>query len=122
MEGTERKMKDLQAELMTRLKEKEKEKEGRNVQTCETEAPVGRRIAERLERHFGLGTDPEKRRKLFERLEDEVEEHGDKAYAIINDCLQGSLSARKRARWFCKSVILRLKEAGFLSAANQVEW
>ncbi len=60
MEGTERAIKDVQAKIMAEIKEREARKEDRIVQTCETRNPLRARVAERLERHFGLGSDPEK--------------------------------------------------------------
>lgn len=122
MNETERSMKDLQTKIMANIEARNGTGKETDMTTMPPRVATGPRIAERLERHFGLGSDEERRRKLFERLEYEVEEYGDPVYTIINDCLQGSLAARKPSHWFCKSVILRLKEAGYLSAVNHVEW
>lgn len=80
---------------------------------------------ERLVRQFGLGDVPLIRKRLFSRLAREIEAKGDVVLFIVRECAEGArmlrdgdtreqVSKERQARWFCRSVNLRLKEAGFL--------
>jgi hypothetical protein len=77
-----------------------------------------RSITERLESKFGLGECPEKRRKLYRRLERLVRMHGDSAYTCIAEAVAQAvaISPRKQAgaaRYFCKAVLAKIREANF---------
>lgn len=69
-------------------------------------------VAERLERRFGLGSDPDRRRKLYERLQRACEQHGDLAYKILTDVACAAQGARSPDRYFCHGVMARLRESG----------
>lgn len=69
-------------------------------------------IAERLEKRFGLGDQPDRRRRLYRTLERLVLEYGEKAYRIIAEVASDSTHADHPDRWFCKAVVLRLRNAG----------
>jgi len=87
-----------------------------------TRNPLGKNVAERLAKKFGFGTNPDRRQKFYEALEAEVIRHGDPVYMIIADCVTGSERAMKPARWFCKSVLARLREKGFLHNDDTETW
>ncbi len=122
MQPTERRMGKTNEDLLQDLKARE-EKGATPMSTTQTESPTaGRMVAERLARKFGYGTDENRRRQLYERLEREVNVHGDIVYVIISDVVQAAQSARTPARWFCKSVILRLRERGYLVQGDNADW
>lgn len=85
---------------------------------------VNSHIAERLQRKFGLGTNPDRRRRLYASLAEEVERHPE-AERVIGDCVQCAFGKdaagepiKNPGNWFCRSVILRLREAGFLRTTD----
>lgn len=79
-------------------------------------------LAARLQRKFGGGRDPTRRRLLYARLERECEEFGSEPYRIIADCVAGAMSAKHPDRWFCAAVCRRLREAGFLERGRDVDF
>ncbi len=86
--------------------------------------PTALHIYARLVRKFGLGSCPERRKTLFCRLADEVTLRPD-AERVIADCVQCAFGSdadgkpiANPANWFCRAVIRRLKESGFLSPAE----
>lgn len=72
-------------------------------------------IAERLERKFGLGTRPDLRRALFQKLEKLVEEQGEHAYVVIASVAVDSEGKENPGRYFCRVVLLRLQERHVLA-------
>jgi len=78
-------------------------------------------ILQRLERKFGLGDQPGTRRRLYQRLQTIVEQHGEMALKVISETVAESGHARKPDRWFVRSVKLRLQEAG-MWAQTPVDW
>jgi hypothetical protein len=71
-------------------------------------------ITARLEKKFGLGRDPKRRRELFRRLESMVRIHGEVAYDVVNACVADAVGKEKPAHWFCRSVVSRLRDRGLL--------
>ncbi len=110
------------ADLVERLKRQEEAKMIPPNGTVTPTLGAGRMVADRLARKFGYGTDENRRRQLYERLEHEVELHGDVVYVIISDVVQAAMNARSPSRWFCKSVILRLRERGYLRMGDHADW
>lgn len=78
-------------------------------------------VAKRLWSVFGGGENPALRRQLFERLEREVEQHGTRAYRVIESCVKSAVTARNPDRYFCGAVVRRLREAGMMSDASEKE-
>lgn len=81
-----------------------------------------RHVRERLEKHFGLGSDPPRRNRFYRRLENSVIEHGDKALTIISDCVCDAAGKGKPSNWFCKAVRIRLGENGCLASEGSTDW
>lgn len=71
-------------------------------------------VPARLERKFGLGGDPARRRVFYARLGRRVEQHGERAYRVIAECVAESVGKDYPQKWFSRVVILRLREAGLL--------
>lgn len=113
---------EVTAKIMANFKEREAMKTEEQTTPVPEQSTIGRRVHERLARKFGYGTDENRRRNLYERLEHEVEVHGDVVYVIISDVVQAAQSARSPSRWFCKSVILRLRERGYLQQGDNADW
>lgn len=79
------------------------------------------RIAARLWERYGGGENPRVRKELYERLEREVQSHGERAYRVIESCVKSSVSARNPDRYFCGSVTRRLRECGMMTDASEKE-
>jgi len=75
-------------------------------------------LSTKLERRFGLGAQPEKRLALYKRLELAIEVHGERAYTAIRTVAAEAAGARKPDRYFCRSVICRLREGGLMPLAD----
>ncbi len=75
-------------------------------------------IAHRLEAKFGLGDRPTVRRKLYRRLEREVEAHGEVAYECVAIAAADAETADKPGRYFSKAVTSRLRERGLLEGGG----
>lgn len=74
-------------------------------------------IAKRLEARFQLGSRPDLRRALYQRLEQLVEEKGEAAYLVIATVAADAERARSdRGRYFSRVVLLRLMERGIIDA------
>lgn len=78
-------------------------------------------VASRLERKFGLGTRPDLRRQLYQRLACLVE-HDDtrRAYQIIAGVASDALGKNDPGRYFAHVVCARLQEKGILPAPAEV--
>jgi len=72
------------------------------------------RIAKFLEQRFGLGSQPELRRRLFQRLQLAVEVHGERALKPLQTVAAEAKGARKPDRYFCRAALLRLRELNLL--------
>ncbi len=79
-------------------------------------------IEHRLATKFGWGSSPQKRAILYARLAEEVREHGDPVYHVICDVVEQAQTAREPARWFCRSVILRLRDRGYMGCNSPTDW
>lgn len=73
-------------------------------------------IAERLVKKFGLGTRPELRKALYERLEKLVAEEGECAYLVIASTAADAEGKENPGRYFAHVVMIRLVERGVLPA------
>ncbi len=78
-------------------------------------------VPARLERKFGLGSDPPRRRAFFNKLGRRVEQYGDRAFRLIAEVVAEAVHKRQPATWFCKVVVLRLREANCLGDRD-AEW
>ena len=67
-------------------------------------------LFERLRRKVGLGDDPKKRRAFFDRLVKLHQTNPDLVESIIAEAWAQSVGARRRDRYFCKSVTQKLAE------------
>lgn len=77
-------------------------------------AAAKKTIAFFLEQKFGLGSQPELRRKLFQRLELAVEIHGERALKPLQTVAAEARGARKPDRYFCRAALCRLREMNLL--------
>jgi len=75
-------------------------------------------LAERLERRFGLGANPEARRKLYRRFELATEVHGERALVQLKTVAAEAASARKPDRYFCRAALCRLREQGLMALGD----
>lgn len=75
-------------------------------------------VAQRLEKAFGLGSRPTLRKALYARLEQLVVDEGERAYLVIAQCAQDSLSKREPGRYFAHVVICRLIERGIVATPD----
>lgn len=75
-------------------------------------------IEAKLERRFGMGTRPELRKALYQRLADLIEAEGEPALIVIAGCAQDAEGKRQPDRYFCAVIIRRLMERGFLGGAE----
>lgn len=66
-------------------------------------------VAKRLEERFGLGDQPGVRKKLYARLERAVEEYGELAYGAIARAVGDAPHMRCPDRWFCATIVARLR-------------
>lgn len=66
-------------------------------------------LAARLERRFGLGAMPEKRRALFLRLQLLVEARPE-VETLIREAASQATGARFPDRYFCSAVVKKLRE------------
>lgn len=69
-------------------------------------------VSARLQRKFGLGEAPNKRMKLYKRLEALVEKWDQKVLDLISEAVAEAVGARKPDRYFCRAIVLKLREAG----------
>lgn len=73
-------------------------------------------LLDKLRRRFGSGTDAAKRESLYTKLCQIVELHGDAAYRCVASAAADAANKSKPDHYFCKVVILRLREHGFIEA------
>jgi hypothetical protein len=76
------------------------------------------KIAQQLEARFGLGSQPDKRRNLYNRLGLAVEVHGERALSQLKTVAAEARAARKPDRYFCRAALLRLREANLLEMSD----
>jgi hypothetical protein len=72
-------------------------------------SPAVPTLAVRLERRFGLGAMPEKRRALYTRLQTLVEARPE-VETLIREAASQATGARHPDRYFCSAVVKKLRE------------
>jgi len=70
-------------------------------------------VAKRLEQLYGVGDNPQLRRKLYQRIQRCAIEHGPECYDVVKDCVSSAQSADNPGRYFCVSVTSELKSLGY---------
>lgn len=71
---------------------------------------IGTGLAQRLERRFGLGAMPDKRRALYARLE--LMAAGNPLIEpLIREAAAEAVGKNHPDRYFCRAVVLKLREA-----------
>lgn len=75
-------------------------------------------LPEKLERRFGTGSKPEARRAFYRRLELATEIHGERVWTQLRIVAAECDGKREPGRYFCKTALLRLREAGLLPLAD----
>jgi len=73
-------------------------------------------VAARLEQRFGLGTRPELRKALYQRLEHVIETEGEPAYVVVASAAADAAGKENPGRYFAHVVMLRLMERGIIDA------
>jgi len=81
-------------------------------------AELGFDLRNRLERRFGLGSDPEARKRLYARLQLAVEVFGERAYRALSTVAAEAASARAPDRYFCFAAVRRLSELGLMARVD----
>jgi len=72
----------------------------------------------RLRREFGLGDNPKARMRLYLLLARHAEGN-DLALKVIRECALEAKGKNQPGRWFCRTVTLRLTEAGVMKATER---
>jgi len=72
-------------------------------------------VSRRLELRFGLGTRPDLRKSLYDRLQVLIDREGPEAYRIVASVAVDAEGKRNPGRYFAKVVVLRLTERGVLA-------
>lgn len=108
------------------LQQKMKEIEARE-RNHESVAPLSctrarRSVAERLADRFGFGQCRRKREEFYKKIESIAETHGERAMAIISDCVYAAEKADRPGQYFCAAVVRRLKENGFEYERTSNDW
>lgn len=85
-------------------------------------AEEARTITARLRKKFGLGEQPEKRMRLYLRLEALEKVHGERIVQVISEAVAESITARFPDRYFCKAVAAKLKDAGLDKGTGSEVW
>lgn len=79
-------------------------------------------LAERLERRFGLGSRPELRRSLYQRLDVLYSdpEIGEKVYNVVASVAADAVGKSKPGNYFAFVVMARLRERHLVAAPEAV--
>ncbi len=78
-------------------------------------------LAKHLEKRFGLGSFPAVSKRLYARLERELDRYGEPVHLIISEVAEASICAtRDRGAWFRAGVQRRLTDAGYLRKGNKI--
>lgn len=87
-------------------------------------ATQGPQIAARLEKKLGLGTNPEVRRELYQRVETLVCDATDPEAAldVVTGVVSDACDKSDPGRYFAYVVLRRLSERGFGGERNRVQW
>ncbi len=70
-------------------------------------------IAQRLEVLYGVGDNPQLRRKFYQRVQRCAIEHGPDCYQVVLNCVSCAVSADSPARYFCRAVSAELKALAY---------
>jgi|COG998Drversion2_1049125.scaffolds.fasta_scaffold07004_1 hypothetical protein len=70
-------------------------------------------IAQRLEKLYGTGDNPQLRRKLYVRIQSATIEHGPDCYDVVLACVKAASLAECPDRYFCCSVTAEMKSLGY---------
>lgn len=115
--------------LLTKTRAQEREEPGllADILQQRLAAPIktGPRVAERLVRKFGYGQSPVKRKELYRRLEKLAEAKGEAVIDLISEAVAESVGARMPDRYFCRAIVLKLREHGFTlngSSGGDASW
>lgn len=63
-----------------------------------------------LERRYGLGSDPRKRRALYRRIAEWIERVGDDAWTLLEEANLTAATARTPDRYFCAAINAKMAE------------
>lgn len=79
-------------------------------------------LASRLERKFGLGSRPDLRRSLYERLDALYSdpEIGERVYQVVASAAADAVGKSKPGNYFAYVVLERLRERGIIQAPTAV--
>lgn len=78
-------------------------------------------VADRLASRFGLGSRPDLRGPLYQRLQDLVfGPDGQEAYRVISSVAADAIGKRDPGRYFAHVVMLRLQERGIIPLPEPV--
>lgn len=79
-------------------------------------------MAERLERKFGVGTRPDLRRSLYQRLDALYSdpEIGERVYQVVASAAADAIGKSKPGNYFAFVVMERLRERGLVKAPEAV--
>lgn len=88
------------------------------------EAQEAPRIAARLKAKLGLGTNPEVRQALYQRLEDLVyaDPQGRRIEECIGSVVRDAMTKTDPGRFFAYVVVRRLQERGLVEGGSYVDW
>ena len=68
-------------------------------------------VEERLTRKFGLGDAPDKRRKLYRKLQALAARHGETVLTLISEAVASSVGTRAPGKYFSKAIAAKLATA-----------
>lgn len=80
-------------------------------------------LAERLERRFGLGSRPDLRRQLYDRLDYlySLPEIGERVYQVVASAVADAQGKQKPGNYFAFVVMERLRERKLIEAPSN-DW
>lgn len=80
-------------------------------------------VAARLQKRFGLGSNPELRRELYARLEAECEgPQGRRVLEVIDSVVRNATGKDDPGRYFAYCVVRRLQEKGLMEGGTHADW
>ncbi len=78
-------------------------------------------VASRLAKKFGLGSRPDLRQQLYDRLQWLIhQDNGDRAYQIVASVAADAVGKRDPGRYFAHVVCARLQEKGIIPPPEEV--
>lgn len=79
-------------------------------------------LVARFEKHFGLGSRPDLRKALYQRVAQVAsEDPSQRAYLVISSVVADAAGKDDPGRYFAKVVLSRLQEKGFMIAPS-IAW